>query len=165
VTLTPRWRKLVLTLHVSTGVGLLGVDLVLLAFGIAGKAGYDPAVVYPAMGFVGLAVFAPLSLVMWLIGFLNAWGTRWGLLRYWWVTVKLVIATALVVLVFVALRPQLLAALHDGAALSDRHRASLLAAPIVSSTLLVISTVLSVYKPWGRTRLGPPLGTGGGVTR
>ena len=154
--LTPRWRKVVLTSHVVTAVGLLGVDLVLLTFGIAGMAGYDPGVVYPAMGFVGLAVFAPLSIVMWLVGVWNAWGTRWGLLRHWWVTVKLVIASALVVLVLVALRPNLLAALHEGASLPQRQRASLMAAPIVSSTLLLISTVLSVYKPWGRVRTAPP---------
>jgi hypothetical protein len=150
--LTPRWRKGVLTLHVATAVGWLGTDLVLLALGIAGLAGWRPEVLYPAQGFVGLVLFTPLSVLVWLIGVVNAWTTPWGVFSYWWVIAKLTIVTAMLVLVGVALRPNLLAALNDGAALSVQHRRNLVIAPTVSSTLLVIAIVLSTYKPWGRRR-------------
>ncbi|MFC7479446.1 hypothetical protein ACFQX7_04415 [Luedemannella flava] len=77
-------------------------------------------------------------------------GHEWGLIRYWWVAVKLVISTAFLLLVLIALRPLLLDALHLGADLPARQRASLLAAPIVSTTLLAFATIVSVFKPWGR---------------
>jgi hypothetical protein len=148
-----RWRRAVLTVHIASAVGWFGVDLVLLTLGVAGLSGTaDPAVVYPAQGLIGLFLFAPLSLLVWLVGVINALGTPWGLLRHWWVVTKLAIVTLMVVLVAFALLPNLLAALHDGAALAAPHRRNLVIAPIVSSTLLVISTTLSVYKPWGRTR-------------
>lgn len=154
--LTPRWRKTVLTLHVITAVGWLGSDLVLLTLAAAGLAGYRPEVVYPAMGFVGLALFVPLSVVVWLIGVVNAWATPWGLLRHWWVIVKLILTTAMLVAVFFALRPGLESALAEGAALDQQERIGLMFPPVVSTSLLVFATVLSTFKPWGRTRRATP---------
>jgi hypothetical protein len=148
--LSPRWRKAVLTVHVATSVGWLGVDLVLLTLGATGLSGWRPDVVYPAMGYVGLALFTPLSLLVWLIGVFNAWTTPWGVLKHWWVITKLAIVTLMLVLVVFALRPNLVAALDLAGALDRQHRLNLLIAPIVSSTLLVIATTLSTYKPWGR---------------
>jgi hypothetical protein len=153
---TPRWRKAVLTLHVISAVGWLGVDLVLLTLGIAGISGAaDPGIVYPAQGLIGLVLFAPLSLLVLGVGVVNALGTPWGLLRHWWVVTKLAIVTLMVGLIGLALLPNLLAALHDGSALAVSYRRNLVIAPAVSSSLLVISTVLSTYKPWGRTRRAP----------
>lgn len=152
MTLPPRWRKAVLTVHVITAVGWLGTDLVQVTLGIAGLAGADPAVVYPAMGLVGTVLFVPLSALVWLVGVVNAAVTPWGLMRHWWVVVKLALTTLMLVLVMFALRPTLSAALELGAALPDAERTQLVIAPSVSSTLLVIATVVSTYKPWGRTR-------------
>src|SRR5215467_14433193 len=83
--LTPRWRKAVLTVHVASSVGWLGVDLVLLTLGITGLVGWRREVVYPAMGYLGLALFTPLSVLVWLVGVFNAWTTPWGVLKHWWV--------------------------------------------------------------------------------
>ena len=148
--LTPRWRKAVLTVHVATSVGWLGVDLVLLTLGATGLSGWRPDVVYPAMGYVGLVLFTPLSFLVWLVGVFNAWTTPWGVLKHWWVITKLAIVTVMLVLVVLALRPNLVAALDLAGALDHQHRLNLLIAPVVSSTLLVIATTLSTYKPWGR---------------
>jgi hypothetical protein len=148
--MTPRWRKAVLTVHVATSVGWLGVDLVLLTLGASGLAGWRPEVVYPAMGYVGLVLFTPLSFLVWLVGLFNAWTTPWGVLTHWWVIAKLTIVTAMLVLVVFALRPNLVAALNLAGGLDRQYRLNLLIAPIVSSTLLVIATTLSTYKPWGR---------------
>ena len=113
----PRWRRLVLTLHVITAVGWLGTDLVLLTLGICGLAGVDPAVVYPAQGLIRLILFTPLSLLVWLVGVVNAIGARWGLCPSLVVATKLGIVTLMLALVAFALRPNLLAAWHDGATL------------------------------------------------
>jgi hypothetical protein len=40
--LPPPWRKLLLTLHVATGVSVLGTDLVLLVLGISSVRGRTP---------------------------------------------------------------------------------------------------------------------------
>ena len=85
--LSPRWRKAVLTVHVVTAVGWLGVDLTLLTFGVAGLSGADPELVYPAQSFIGRLLFTPLSALVWLVGVVNAVLTPWGLLKHWWVLV------------------------------------------------------------------------------
>jgi hypothetical protein len=149
--LSPRWRKGVLTVHVVTAVGWLGVDLVQLTLGIAGLTGADPAVIYPAFGLIGTVLFIPLSFLVWLVGVVNAAYTPWRILRHWWVVAKLAITTLMLILVIVALRPNLTAAWTLGAALPHQSRLNLVVAPSVSTGLLILATVLSTYKPWGRT--------------
>jgi hypothetical protein len=150
--LTPRWRKALLTLHIVTAVGWLGTDFVMLTLGVAGLTGVDPELVYPAQALVGTVLFAPLSLVVWLVGVLNALLTPWGLLRWWWVVVKLTITTLMLVLVVTSLLPGLTQAADLGAALPTRDRINMVVAPSVSTTLMLLATVLSTYKPWGRIR-------------
>jgi hypothetical protein len=150
--LSPRWRKAILTIHVISAVGWLGCDLVLLTLAVAGVSGFRPEVVYPALGFVGLALFVPLSIVVWLVGVFNAWATPWGLVRHWWVAVKLLLTTAMLLAVVFALRPGLEQALALGGGLTTQQRVTLLFPPIVSTSLLVFATVVSTYKPWGRIR-------------
>lgn len=147
--LTPRWRKALLVVHVTTAVGWFGADLVLLTLTAAGLAGSDPAVVYPAAGLIGTWLFTPLSALVWLIGLVNGLGTRWGLFRYRWVLVKLVLTTIMLGLVVFLLAP----GLREAAANPAAHvRADMLVPPIVSSSLLIFMTTLSIYKPWGQTR-------------
>lgn len=154
--LAPRTRKALLTLHIVTSVGWLGVDLVLLTLGIAGLSGVEPDVVYPAAGLVGRMLFAPLGVLAWVVGVLSAVLTPWRLLRHWWVVVKLVITTVMLGLILLALYPTLTDAAELGATLTSRQRIDLVIAPSVSSTLMIIATVLSTYKPWGRLRPATP---------
>jgi predicted lysophospholipase L1 biosynthesis ABC-type transport system permease subunit len=156
MTLTPRWRKALLTLHVVTAVGWLGTDFVMLFLAAAGVSGADPAVVYPAISLIGLWVFMPLSFVVWIVGVLNSLLTPWGLFRHWWVVVKLAVTTLMLVLVVFALRPGLLLMGDLGADLPDADRAGALFPPVVSTTLMLFATVLSTYKPWGRVRRTGP---------
>ncbi|MFG3554869.1 hypothetical protein ACGGAQ_10785 [Micromonospora sp. NPDC047557] len=153
--ISPTTRKALLTLHIITSVGWLGADLVLLTLGIAAQRGADPAVVYPVAGLVGTVLFAPLSVLVWLVGVASALLTPWGLVRYRWVLVKLVITTVMVGLVLFLLTPNLRHASALGAALPARDRADLVIAPAVSTSLMIIATVLSTYKPWGRRPARP----------
>jgi hypothetical protein len=148
--LSPPWRKLVLTAHVITAVGWLGVDLVLLTLGISALAGADPDLVYPAQSLVGRVLFAPLSVLVWLIGVINAFFTPWGLFKHWWVQVKLLLTTLMLVLVLVALYPGLVEAGELRGALPRQDQINMVVAPAVSSSLLIFATVLSTYKPWGK---------------
>ena len=148
--LSPPWRKFVLTAHVITAVGWLGADLALLTLGIGGLAGADPGVVYPAQSLVGRLLFTPLSVLVWLIGVVNAVLTPWGLFRHWWVLVKLLLTTLMLGLVLFLLYPGLTEAGELAGALPRPERINMIVAPAVSSSLLIFATVLSTYKPWGR---------------
>lgn len=83
--------------------------------------------------------------------------TRWGLVRHWWVAIKLMINVVLIVLVALLLGPGLDAAGEFGRALAAGEVPAvevprLYMPPIVSTTALVVATVLSVVKPKGRLR-------------
>jgi uncharacterized membrane protein len=154
-------RKLVLVLHVLASVGWVGADLVIGVFSITGLLTDDPATMalcYRALHLFGVPLLLTLGLLSLGTGLLLGIGTRFGLVRHWWVAVKLVLTVVLTTLVVVALRP----ALDQGAAasavvdasLADRLgqvRTDLLFPPLVSTSALVFATVLAVYKPWGRT--------------
>ena len=91
----------------------------------------------------------------------RASGTRFGLVRYWWVATKLVISLVLTTLVLVALRPTLGDAATEVAtvdaaaarpAVGGQHEHDLPADRL--DRLLLFAAWLSVYKPWGPTRYG-----------
>ncbi|WP_046563912.1 hypothetical protein [Micromonospora sp. HK10] len=154
--LSPTGRKALLTLHLVTALGWLGTDLVLLTLGVAGLRGADPDVVYPTAGLLVTYLFAPLSVAVWLIGVASALLTPWGLLRWRWVLVKLVLTTVMLGLVLLLLTPRIRHLGALGGAASPHLRVDLVVPPAVSSTLLLVATVLSTYKPWGRLRPAAP---------
>lgn len=147
-----RWRTLLLTVHVATTVSLLGADLALLALGITGARGADPQTVYPAARLVGTWLAAPLAVVSLGTGLLQAVLTHWGLVRYWWVTIKLGITVALASVLLVVLVPALsqVADIATGPAphlLTDGQRMRLAIAPAAAAALLALNVALSMYKP------------------
>jgi hypothetical protein len=154
--LNPSWRKVVLITHVTTSVGWLGADAVLLVLGIAGLTGAagGPDTVYPVAGLIGTVLITPLALAALLTGLLSGLGTKWGLLRYWWVAVKLGVTVVMNVLVLFLLAPGLREAARLGTELPQRDQVTLVVAPSVACALLLLTTVLSVAKPWNRTARG-----------
>jgi hypothetical protein len=164
VKLSRRTRRVLVLLHVLTSMSWIGVDLVIGVLSFTGLSTDDPRTMATAYG--GLALFAvPLLLALGLgtlaTGILLGLGTRFGLLRYWWVVVKLVISVVLTVLVIVALRPTLGEAAVETSTvdptLADRLadvRLTMVFPPLVSTTALVVTAWLGVFKPWGPTRLG-----------
>lgn len=158
----PRLRKAVLVLHILCGVGWIGADVVLFILLTTGLTTDDGAVA--AACYRAVSVFVPvavpvLSLGMLATGLLLGWGTKWGVLRYWWVVVKLALATIMVVLVFVSLLPGVSELENPDATMSaSAVRDSLGSAPeqmlfppVVSFLMLATAAVLSVYKPWRQT--------------
>ena len=150
-------RRLNLTLHVAVSVGWLGLDLGLLAFGLTGLLSDDPDTVraaYRGMGILADAAVIPISLLTLVTGVVLGLGTRWGLLRYWWVLVKLLITVGATVATFFALRGTIHRAIGalpaSGPVDVGPVGASLVAAPSVALCLYATATALSVYKPWGR---------------
>jgi hypothetical protein len=153
--LSPRWRKLLLVVHLVAAVGWVGAELVLLALAVSGLRGTDPRTVYPAAGLVGVWLVAPLAVVTLGTGLLQGLLTPWGLIRHWWVTIKLALTTLMTGLVFFALLPGLRAAADAATGsgiLTAADRAQFLVPPSVASSLLVLNVILSVYKPGGQLR-------------
>lgn len=86
--------------------------------------------------------------------------TPWGLLKYWWVAIKLAITTALTAAVLFVLAPKLGVAADTVSGpvprlLTNAERLPLVLAPAVASTLAVVNVVLAVFKPRWRLRSGP----------
>ncbi|HET6651818.1 MAG TPA: hypothetical protein VFH10_04185 [Nocardioides sp.] len=162
--LSRRARKVVLLFHVLTSVSWVGVDLVMGVLAFTGLTSDDPrtlATVYTALELFCIPLLLTLGLLSLCSGLLLGLGTRFGMLRYWWVVVKLVVTVALVVLVLVLLRPTLLegaaASTVVDATLPDRLldvRRGMVFPPVVSTTALVFLSWLAVYKPWGTTPRG-----------
>lgn len=95
------FRKLVLFLHVSTSVALIGAVicfLVLAIVGISPPSSEAQRACYIVMNILAQFVVLPLAILSLAIGLLSSWGTPWGLFRFYWVIAKLVL-TAITVIV------------------------------------------------------------------
>jgi hypothetical protein len=161
--LTPMARKALLVLHVIAGIGWIGVDIALLVLLFTARTSDDAALVISGFNAIGLIVpiaVPPLSLGILVTGLILGLGTRWGLVRYWWVLIKLLLSLVMTVLVFVSLVPAVrgIAVLSTTTLSADAIRASLgaiptmlLFPPTVSLFMLSVATFLSIFKPWQRT--------------
>lgn len=148
MTMGRRVRKLALTAHVTSSVGWLGAVAAFLALAIVGWTGKDAQIVraaYLGMDSIGWFVLVPLSFASLLTGLVQSLGTEWGLLRHYWILAKLLInVLANIVLLLFMQR------LGSDFSSSD--------APLIHAgvalLLLLVATVLSVYKPRGITPYG-----------
>jgi hypothetical protein len=90
-TMSPQLRKLAFTAHVTSSVGWLGAVAAFLGLSIIGLTSAEAGTVravYLAMEATGWYVLIPLSLASLLTGLIQSLGTRWGLLRHYWVFAK-----------------------------------------------------------------------------
>lgn len=151
--LTPRWRKTLLSIHLISSLGLLGADWAVLALAVVGWLGADPVTVYPAAYLLGTVLILPLALAALVTGTLQGLLTRWGLFRHWWVVISLVLTVAGTVLAIFVLVPSLDAAATAAAASQiPPDRLGLVKDSSGATGVLIVITVLSVFKPLGRLR-------------
>ena len=153
--MTPRTRKLNLVLHVIAAMTWLGLDVGVLALTLTGLTTRDDTTLraaYVAMRLLADLALIPAALLAVVTGVVLSLGTHWGITRHWWVLVKTVLSlTALTLTVFL-LRPGLYEAAHAALGTpADHGSARMLAPPLVSLTMYTTMTVLSYFKPWGRT--------------
>jgi hypothetical protein len=158
----PGLRKAVLTVHVATSVGWLGAVVCFLLLAVTGLTGTNPQLVrsaYLAMDLIGWSVILPLSLASLASGILHALGTVWGLFRHYWVLIKLIITALATALLLLHLQP--VTHMAGIASVSDlaptdmtAMRTQLLADAAAAVLALLVTTVLSLYKPRGLTKYG-----------
>jgi hypothetical protein len=162
MTMRPRLSKLVLTTHVSFSVGWFGAIAAYLVIAVAGLTSRTPRVVdgaYLMLRLTGWWVILPAALGALLTGLVQGLGTRWGLLRHWWVLFKLALTLGATLLLLVHL--QLASRLAGVTAAQTVSRADYLGPQVqlvadagYALGALAVATVLAVYKPKGMTRYG-----------
>ena len=158
--LAGRTRKSLLVTHiVAAGVWIgLDVAMAVLVFTAMGTGDQQTrAASLQALRLVTVWPMTVAGLVSLATGVLLGLGSRYGLVRYWWVLVKLVLNLVLCTLIVTALRGGVAEAADTGRVLAtgaDLPWASrdMMFPPIVSTTALLAAFLLSVFKPWGRVR-------------
>src|SRR5918998_728434 len=90
----PALRRFTFTAHVTSSVGWVGAVVVFLALGAIGLTSQDEKTVrgaYLVMAPAAWFVLVPLAHASLLSGVALSLGTPWGLIRHYWVALKLVI--------------------------------------------------------------------------
>lgn len=155
-----RTRRAVLITHIASAGAWLGIDVAMAV--VIGTAMATDDLLTRAVCLQALEVFVvwPLlvsGLVCLLTGATLGLGSRWGLVRYWWVAAKLALNLLLTALVPVALWPEITSQAEaarrvlSGEAV-EFDLSNLIYPPIVSPVALLIAMTLSVVKPWGLIR-------------
>src|SRR5919112_515713 len=159
-----RTRKGVLVVHIVSAGVWIGIDVVMAIVIFTALVTNDDntrALCYQALELFAVWPLLATGLVCLASGVVLGLGTKYGLVRYWWVAIKLVLNIVLTALVLLALRPEVVEAAEQGRQFAAGIPASLAVGnlifpPIVSPAALLIAVVLAVFKPWGRIRKGHP---------
>ncbi len=160
VSLGRRTRKATLVVHILSASAWIGIDVIVAVLVLTGWFADDPdtrGIAYQALGRFVVWPMLVSGLVCLVTGLLLGLATKLGLVRYWWVLVKLVLNLLLCTLIVVALGPGMPEVREYGASLMatgtpEGDVSQLFFPPAVSLTLLSFATVLAVFKAWGRVR-------------
>ncbi|MEU0176059.1 DUF2269 domain-containing protein [Streptomyces massasporeus] len=156
--LNRRSRRAALVVHVTVSACWLGLTLGLLALGISAATTGSPATAEASVRAMKLFadwLLLPVAFLTLLSGLLLSLGTKWGLARHRWVYTKFWLTLATTTATVFALRPGVnsaVTAVAAGGPLPDAG--DVLFGPVVSLSAYVFMTVISVLKPWGKTRRG-----------
>lgn len=158
----PQVRKFALTAHVTASVGWLGSVAAFLVLAIAGLRSEDAETrraAYLAMSLLGWYIIVPLCFASLATGLIQALGTPWGLLRHYWVIIKLLITVLSTLILIIHMRPithMAEVAAETILASTDmrRLRVQLVVDAAAAVVALLVATTLSIYKPKGVTRYG-----------
>ena len=106
--LSRRWRRAILVAHIVAAGTWTGIDVIVAVLVLTGRFGGEVAV--RSLAYQALAAFVvwPMltaGLVCLATGLILGMSTTWGLLRYWWVTVKLALNLVLCLLIVLVLQP------------------------------------------------------------
>lgn len=153
-------RKGVLLVHILSAAAWFGVDLALITLVLTAMLTSDPQTAATAMQAVDLFAIWPMftaAIVCLVSGVVLGLGSKYGLVRYWWVAVKLAINIVFAVLIVTGLRSGVAEVADRGARLaagadSGGVPMDMLGPVIVAPTLLLTAYLLSVFKPWGLIR-------------
>ena len=160
--MSPRIRKLALTAHVTASVGWLGAAAAYLPLAVAVMTYQDAQMVraaYLAMELTVGWVIVPLAFASLLTGLVSSLGTSWGLFRHYWVIFKLLlnVLASVVLLLYtksIGYFADATAAAPPGAELTGLRHPTHAIHSGAALLVLLVATVLAVYKPRGITPYG-----------
>lgn len=153
-------RKFTFTTHIMSSVGWLGAVIAFLALAVIGLASRDEATVrgvYLVMAPAAWFVLVPLAHASLLSGIAISLGSPWGLIRHYWVVLKLLItafATVILMIYMGTFRQMAGVAADPIVDLAMVRNPSPMVHSLLALVLLGIATVLGVYKPFGTTPYG-----------
>jgi hypothetical protein len=155
----PALRKFVLIAHLTFSVGWIGTVVAYLALGITAVRTEKPQTIraaWMAMEIIGWYVIVPLAVGSLVTGLVMALGTKWGLLRHYWVLISFVL-TAICTMILLLHMPTVTSmadqAQHAQGAALEALGGDLFH-PGVGLVILLLIQTLNVYKPSGMTRYG-----------
>lgn len=154
-------RKFALTAHITSSLGWIGAVAAFIVLDITTVTSGDVQALraaYIGMGLITTWAIVPLAFAAFVTGIIMSLGTKWGLFRHYWVIVTLV----LTVLATIVLLIQLPLISHRADVAADpatadeqlRDLGNLLLHSIGGIVVLLVITVLNVYKPRGLTKYG-----------
>jgi hypothetical protein len=158
--MSPSLRRFALTAHVTFSVGWLGAVAAFLALAIIGLTSQDAQTVrgaYLVMEPAAWFVLVPLAFASLLTGLVQSLGTPWGLLRHYWVLVKLLVtllSTAVLLIYMETFRLMAHVAADPSADLDLVRNPSPCLHAALALLALLVATILAVYKPRGMTPYG-----------
>lgn len=164
--LSPRPRKALVAAHVISSASWVGIALVILAMSVVAMTSSDihtTLVTYELMAVFDITLLPWANFAASLTGIALGITTKWGLIRYYWVAIKLAIAVGVLVMAFAFLHGALVSAAEQAAhlAVTGGTTAELTGVSDVvfwgfsiSLVSLVAAMLLSLYKPGGKTRRG-----------
>lgn len=154
---------MLLLLHIVSSLGFLGAVAGFFAMAIVGITATDESVVrgiYVAMAIVTWEVIVPLATASLLIGVVQALLTPWGLFRHYWVVIKLVLTVLAYAVLLVrtsTVNDLANVAMSGPVTAMGQAKMTLLVHSGGGLIVLLVVTVLSVYKPRGLTGYGASL--------
>ncbi|QFG26561.1 hypothetical protein [Actinomadura sp. WMMB 499] len=156
----PAVRKTLVLVHVVASVALAGSVWGLVLLNLTATLTTDAALVEPAYRLVTVLVFGggiPLSFISLASGIALGLGSRWGVLRHWWVFAKLLLLVTTILFGALLGQPEAMAgAVADGTLPSAARRWREVAVVAAQLAMLLTATGLSVFKPRGRVRWPRP---------
>ena len=159
MTMGPGLRKLVLTIHLTFSVGWIGAVVAYLVLGVSAVGSRDAQTVrgaWIAMELIGWSAIVPLAVGSVLTGLVMALATAWGLFQHYWVliTLGLTLFSVGILLLHLPTVSALASAARVADAATLRSLGGDLLHPSAGLLVLLVITVLNVYKPRGLTPYG-----------
>ncbi|HZS21367.1 MAG TPA: hypothetical protein VFA63_10305 [Pseudonocardiaceae bacterium] len=148
--LATRPRAIVRAVHVLASIGWFGlvvVMLVLSAAALTTDGGPSPHFPYQLMDQIASPMIPITAVATLVTGVALSVATPWGLLRHWWIVVKLVLTLA-VIMTGASLTGSWI--LQASAGPTTPARWLLVGGAAVHLLMLASAMIISVDKPWGR---------------
>lgn len=151
-------KKFALSAHITFSVAWFGAIAGFLVLAIAGLISTGNQTIrssYIAMELIGWYAIVPFCIAALITGLVQSYISPWGLLRYYWVTVKFVLTILSTIVLFVHMKPiSYVASVAMETTLNQldlrKLRIQLLADAGAAMLVLLIIILISVYKPWGK---------------